>query len=188
MNIILLCGSSCSGKTYIRDNILINSNSNNIKFNKVTQVTTRAPRDNEEKNNSYIFLSENEYNDYNNSNLLIAKTNVNGKRYGTLLSSLIDEDNTYNIIIVNKLGWLSFMESYKNDELKFDNLNIKTVRVLSDIPTEELKSEHDRSLEFIYNEINELDSIPTDCYIDNHNYKATYDNIINEFKKTGVIK
>lgn len=55
MNIILLCGSSCSGKTFIRDNILINNNANNVKFNNVTQVTTRAPRVNEEKSNSYIF-------------------------------------------------------------------------------------------------------------------------------------
>lgn len=114
VKILLICGSSGCGKTYI-ENLLKNHDYKvppHILFNKLEQVTTRKPRSEKEiEDKIYRFLSEEQYKKI--SKLLIAKTNVKGKSYGTLNTIMESDDNYYqvvNTIIVNRLGWNNVME------------------------------------------------------------------------------
>ena len=179
--IIFICGVSGSGKDYIAKKLVDNKEYN---FNKPKQITTRKKRD--ENDNDYLFLSKESYLEYYNKGLLFAITQVNGNLYGTPLISVLNENeikdkDTYNIIIVNKLGYLDAIN--KLEELnKLDNVIYEYILIR--INSSDKVKRLNRDEKFIENESNELDELnPNFIYYNSFNKEIDIKFIINSIKK-----
>lgn len=183
-NILLLCGASTSGKTYIRDQ-LCKSGSDEIRdacnkhvhyFHAPLQVTTRPIRDNESID-SYYFMSVDDYKKIEDN--LTCKTHFNGNHYGTLMSNLVKGNNVTNIILASEEGVRNTLMQFKGNS----SYNIETALVLSDFNEEELKK-HNRTLEGAKNELYGLiANFSYDYYIPNYIKKrASLDEVLKILK------
>lgn len=143
--LLLICGVSGSGKTYI-EKLLVESNEG-YKFNKLNQVTTRLPRNLEEVNNRvYTFLDHDLYDILDSTDILTAKTNVNGNRYGTILNLKEDHINT---VIVNSNGIKDIIHFIHRNKLDID---VFTICIDSDV----LERREGRNDDFLEKERQEL--------------------------------
>lgn len=115
MKFLVIVGVSGTGKTELEKRLVTNYPS---VFAKTNQVTTRDKRN--ETDNGYAFIDNNSY-DILEPNL-IGKTEVNGKRYGSILPSF---ENRINTIILNEAGLDDFVDV-------LDDLDQKAGTTLSD--------------------------------------------------------
>ena len=168
-NILILCGPTGCGKTFIA-NLLSSSDIEPLLmqsgipiFHKVMQVTTRERRDFSEYADSYSFISEEEYEDLKFNERLTAKTSFNGNKYGTLIENFIHGQNAYNIIVANAEGTADVINMYGNDK----EYNIITAIVLSQ-SDDGMINEHCRDINIVKNEIFDLMQSPYDYYIPNY--------------------
>jgi hypothetical protein len=122
MRFLVLAAPSGTGKTYLLET-LINKYDN--LFYKVPQVTTRDKRE-DEKEDTYIFLNKEEYDEIEND--LIGKTVINGKYYGSLPNK---NDHRIGIIILNEAGFIDFKKSIR---FKSDYLSIGLYKPIEYIP------------------------------------------------------
>lgn len=168
LNILVLCGGSGSGKTFIRD-LLVEGNPEGlylskpiVSFHRPMQVTTRKMRLGESPDN-YCFVDTDTFHLFNNNNLLTAKTFFDGCEYGTLKSNLIYGQNVVNIIVASSLGKKNLIEDFQCQE----NVNIKTALVLGN-PDDGLINEHGRDISFFKDELFDLLQEKYDYYIPNY--------------------
>lgn len=169
-NILLLCGPTGSGKTYIANKLYKECNKSELKysfcfFNLPKQVTTRQRRP-EEDIYSYYFINNDEYDIIQDK--LTCKTVFNGNNYGTLKDDILLGD-VINIIVASKSGLENTILDYTNDKDMYNTTIIKTALVLNspNIDTE-LLNDRNRSLSFVNNERNELLTRKYDLYIPNY--------------------
>lgn len=126
LKVLFICGPSGSGKSYI-ERMLSEYKDKSIKFNKLTQVTTRARRTIDE--DSYIFLNNDLYDQMDSKHLLFAKTNINGDKYGTIDS--IKEDSI-NTIIVNSSGLNNAIE-FLTEQHSRSGVDFRIIYIDSDV-------------------------------------------------------
>ena len=124
------------------------------KFNKLQQITTRKMRDYESQGNPYIFVTNEEYDEYEGS--LIGKTKIHEDRYGTIFKP---EANKYNTIILDKGGIDSFRTIYPD----FSEINYIIVMVDS----RKLKVREGRDPEYVENERWNIREVMNLCIVHN---------------------
>lgn len=162
-NILVLCGVSGSGKTYIRNLIKNTICMKDLSFHIPMQVTTRKKRY-EEGPCDYIFLSKEDFDILADNEELVAYTNFNEKEYGTIKNNICPGNNVINLIVASAEGCKDILNVYKEN----NNVNIKTALVLSDLDEKILKSHNDRTLYFAKKELCELLEFPHDFYVPNY--------------------
>ena len=97
MNIILV-GKSCSGKTKIKDYLC-----ENFRYDGVTTVTTRGPRDGEVNGVDYHFVSKEKFSDMAKNGELVLMTSLGSNHYGVLERDT-DADVDNKVLIVDPAG------------------------------------------------------------------------------------
>ena len=142
--VVLMCGSSGSGKSYITKKLIENYSE---EFKKIPQYTTRDRRDGEDPY-EYYFVNKKHYKIIQDK--LICRTEVNESLYGTIP---VFEEGKINIIIVNTLGIEDF-EKYLNLN-KEENIDVCLIRIESEVATER----KNRDNEFVLKEKRDLDNI-----------------------------
>lgn len=179
--LLLICGVSGCGKTYIekllRDN---NSKDNEIFFNKLNQVTTRPARNQTEIDlKVYEFITEEKYNSIQNN--LIAKTEVNGYHYGTIkkLLPMTKNKTVINTVIVNRLGYDNIKNDFKNNK----DVEILTLEIVTNDSDLVLRNNRDIELEKL-----ELDGIADLILYNNIGDRLNYDKVISALKEVKFIK
>ena len=165
VKVLLICGVSGSGKSYV-ENMLKNRDIHlepQILFNKLTQVTTRKPRNQEEIDNKvYRFVDKDKYDKMKNN--LIARTEINGNYYGTINTILeCDFYTVINTIIVNRQGWEDVYEEL--NDMYGNEIDICTLRINCDI--DNLEKREDRDIEYLKSENKKLLHI-SDISLDNN--------------------
>lgn len=137
IHILSVLGVSGSGKTEMVNSIMEYTNGipegKFKRFVDLKQVTTRKRRENEPED-AYVFLDNQEYQEYLDSGKLTAITKVNGNRYGTLfdideLSNQYDLSETIFTVVANPLGHQSLLETVK-DPIEGYEYNVKAVRIV----------------------------------------------------------
>ena len=168
-NILVLCGPTGSGKTFIAEMLSANDmgdyivSSNPPVFHKPMQVTTRKQRDIEDCD-SYLFLkSTDDYKSLNMDSKLTAKTYFNDNYYGTLMSNMIHGKNAWNVIVASTEGAADVINTFRNDS----ECNIKTAIILAE-GDDGMINEHCRDIQFFKNELFDLLQSPYDYYIPNY--------------------
>jgi uridine kinase len=176
LNILILCGGSGSGKTFIANmlcnNMLqIHDGIREIVFHKPMQVTTRKQRDLENPDD-YYFIKHDCFSELNNCNKLTCVTHFNNNYYGTLVKNLIYGDAAWNIIVASAEGMNNTIYNISNciDHDIVSTVIIKTALVLA-MPNDGMINEHGRDKEFFKNEIYDLIQQPFDYYIPNYEEK-----------------
>ena len=168
IKVLLICGISGSGKTWI-ENDLIKHSTDKLEFHKLKQYTTRKPRSDEEINmNIYEFIDDEKYDKIKDT--LIAKTEVNGCKYGTLQDFRKSTNKTtiINTIIVNRRGHDDIISFLKNFEY-INNYDIITLEVKVQ---NEIKNRSDRNIEKEKKELENIANISIDNSFGNRvNYK-----------------
>lgn len=177
IKLLLICGVSGSGKTWIEKE-LVNHPTDNLIFHKLNQYTTRPPRSKEEVElKVYNFINESEYNEIKDD--LIAKTEVNGYHYGTLKDFLRGNKkrSVINTIIVNRRGYDDITSYLKNNK-DFEILTLK-ITINS-----EIKNREDRNIEKEKEELKTIGNISIDNSFGN---RATYEEIVKILKTVKFI-
>lgn len=149
LNIVALLGASGSGKTYIKNMILSYLNN----FHAPLQVTTRPIRA-DETYVDYYFLSKEAYDSIKHFGLT-ARTHFNGNDYGTLMNTLVYGANQYNVIVVSKEGLKDIEGTFRGNK----NFNLTKIIVEGNSLDEEIYKGHDRTEEFVKQEIKDIHSI-----------------------------
>jgi len=159
-NVVLLCGHTGSGKTYIMNRIKKENDDddddrNNICINICQQVTTRPIRSDEEiENNVYEFLHKDIYNYLNYNNKLTARTNFNHNLYGTKIDTILPSNKdimNINIITASAEAIDDFLDNY--EEFIDTGIIIPiVVEVRNDKVPETLLKERNRDMEFVEKE------------------------------------
>lgn len=157
IKVLLICGVSGSGKSFI-ETMLSQRDFRKppyVYFNKLRQVTTRQPRNEDEiKNKTYNFISEEVYDKISGN--LFAKTVVNGKRYGTLNTIMESEEYTVvNTIIVNRIGWQNVIDELI--ETFADEVQICTLQICC--KPDDCESRSDRDVNFLIDEQKSISKI-----------------------------
>ena len=179
-NILVLCGPTSCGKSFIAKMLSENDMSNYVVsanppvFHKPMQVTTRKPR-NSEDCDSYLFLkSTDDYESLNMDDKLTAKTYFNDNYYGTLISNMIHGKDAWNIIVASTEGAADVLNMYRYNA----EYNIKTAIVLAE-GDDRLINEHCRDIQFFKDELFDLLQSPYDYYIPNYiDSRATIEDVL----------
>jgi guanylate kinase len=120
----------------------------------LTQTTTRPPRDNEEEGREYYFLSDEQYDEYDKNNKLIAqvKEEFAPFRYGTPVDDLV-QDKT-NIIVASIEGFLDGIDKiYSLLKRQEEILDVVSVLFIKDVKPEVEREERNYTGEEKYNRI-----------------------------------
>ena len=83
---IVISGISASGKNTVMNRLLLERS--NLKVLEKSSATTRTPRPTDKNNNTYVFMSLEEFEKGIKENKFFEYENVHGNYYGTLLSRL----------------------------------------------------------------------------------------------------
>lgn len=99
---IVISAPSGAGKTTLRDEALLRFS----QLEKVVTATTRSPRGGEVHGKDYLFLTPEEFQSFVDENQFIEYTNVHGKMYGCLKTSVnsIMERGKWPAIILDVVG------------------------------------------------------------------------------------
>ena len=165
LNILLLCGGSGSGKSFISD-LLVNGNpeglflSKKVTFHKPMQITTREKRLLENPTDYYFIKPEN-FNEY--KEFVTAYTNFNNNEYGTIVSNLVYSDTVINVLVVSQEGKKNVINDFNGKE----NVFIETALILGD-PDDGMINEHGRDINFFKDELYSLLKEKYDYYIPNY--------------------
>lgn len=110
---IVISAPSGAGKTTLRDEALLRF----PQIEKVITATTRPPREGELNGRDYHFLSSDEFQRLIDDDQFIESTNVHGKMYGCLKSSVgsVIERGKYPVIILDVVGKEKFDLIYPNN-------------------------------------------------------------------------
>jgi guanylate kinase len=143
MNYLFIMGASGSGKTSLAKKLMYYKPE---KYNWLTQTTTRPPRDNEKEGREYYFLSEEQYDNYDNIGALIAqvKDEFAPHRYGTPIIKL--DEHKSNIIIASIEGFLDAITKVEEN----DKVNVLFIK---DVEPEIKRAERNYHDEEKYNKI-----------------------------------
>jgi hypothetical protein len=167
-NILLFCGPTGSGKTFISgtlssvDMAKYVISSKPPVFHKPMQVTTRPIRSTEDPD-AYLFINEKDYNALNINEKLTARTHFNDNYYGTLVDNFVHGENVWNIIVASSEGAADVYNMFRNNA----EYNIKSAIILSE-PDDGMINEHCRDIQFFKDEIFDLMQSPYDYYIPNY--------------------
>lgn len=183
INLLLLCGPSGSGKSYIENELIKNSPIGDYKFVKLNQVTTREKRD---ELDPYIFISYEKYQKMEKD--LIAKTVITSSEgithyYGTI-PKFKKGKKIIHTVVVNKKGIID-MKQYIEEHPEM-NINLKIFMITSDNPVKRV----DRNEDFIKKEIESLNGFH-DMFFVNHPQENSFinvDDIYEGLKITGMIQ
>lgn len=111
---VLLSGISGSGKSTIEKN-LVSRIINGKRILKLEQVTTRNPRSKDEIfSGGYVFVTKPFYDKLYENDMLMAASNVMGKKYGTLTD--YHKDNQIYTVVVNALGYHNIVKHLKENK------------------------------------------------------------------------
>lgn len=143
MNYLFIMGPSGSGKTSLAKKLELFEPE---KYNWLTQTTTRPPRDNEKEGREYYFLTDEQYDNYDNIGALIAqvKDEFAPYRYGTPVAKL--EEGKTNIIVASIEGFLDAVTKVD----KSDKVNVLFIK---DVEPEVERAERNYHDEEKYNKI-----------------------------------
>lgn len=146
---IILIGESGSGKTTILNKLVEKG------FEKAINYTTRKPRENEEKNHEYKFITKEDFNQMWSNGELLQRAEFNGEYYGISTSSL--QENVVCISIVDSVGDIK----RRAKELNIDNIDIITIYIYVS-EEERIKRMRQRG--------DSIESIKTRLYIDKEKF------------------
>lgn len=167
-NILLFCGPTGSGKTFISGTLSSDDMAKYVisskppVFHKPMQVTTRPIRSTEDPD-AYLFIDEKDYNALNVNEKLTARTHFNDNHYGTLVDNFVHGENVWNIIVASSEGAADVYNMFRNNA----EYNIKSAIILSE-PDDGVINEHCRDIQFFKEEIFDLMQSPYDYYIPNY--------------------
>jgi guanylate kinase len=99
--IVTITGATCSGKTYLVENL-----TENHSFDKIISMTTRPPRQGEKNGEHYHFVSQFLFNSLDDRKLLLEKTQVGPHFYGIPIDEMkrIQARNKIPVAIVDPSG------------------------------------------------------------------------------------
>lgn len=117
LNMVYILGLSGSGKSYLArllNGKTLEINNKDIKFKKLTQVTTREPREEEKDSkeiDTYRFITDTEYENGYRWNCFATMTHYTGGKYGTIMPEIKEiQDDAVFLTIVNKDGLYNAIE------------------------------------------------------------------------------
>lgn len=183
IKLLLLCGPSGAGKTYIENSLVQESPISKYTFKKLEQVTTRERRDDKDP---YIFLSVDAYKEMEED--LVAKTAITTtdgvtNYYGTI-PDFIDNNDIIHTVIVNRKG-IDDIKRYA-EEHKELNIKIVTFMITSSNPV----GRANRDKNFIKEELKSLEGC-WDMIFTNmpeQDFYINTDDIYEALKITGMIE
>jgi guanylate kinase len=127
INLLPILGLSGAGKNFLIDALVTNFPEF---YTAPVQYSTRNMREGETQGNPYVFISEAEYLEINNT--LTAKTGYYGAQYGTRLDEMYNvNDKRIRLINADFDGWMSLVSDsrfYQSDTL---HINILSLALLS---------------------------------------------------------
>lgn len=199
--IIILCGHSGSGKSYLAHKLSENG------MNIPVQVTTRPPRNQKEIDDKvYEFISDEEY-EAMKDDLTFRLESFNGYKYGTKLNTIVKAKNDefvdafdrdimteeyINVVVASADGIQDFVDTFY-EEILTNIIEVYCIEIKDDTITEKyLKdSNRERDMKFINDEIESLKGWADVVFLNSSDNRiepsAFYSFVENIFKTNGDI-
>lgn len=184
---LVIVGASGSGKTTLQKYICEKD-----KLQPIISVTTRLPRNGEENEKDYFFISNDEYCDMLNNNEFIEAAVYNGWNYGITKDQLSDD----KVFVATPSGLRRLKRYIKENNLE-DTIHLTSIYIKVDKISRLIKllqrdgeERMNESIRRLYSDEGQFDGVEeeVDMVIDNSEYRLSIETIYYQIKNYNNMK